>query len=121
MNDLKKNDVFADDEVALIDYIKVIVSRRWLIVGFTFFCVLFTLVFTNINKKEPLFRAKTILLTYEQSDYLKTGIEDNAVAQQTYQTIIYTNQFLRKVIARKYEFTKNGVQFEGDLISFFEK
>ena len=83
MNDLEKNDIFADDEVALIDYIKVIVSRRWLIVGFTFFCVLFTLVFTNINKKERLFRAKTVLLTSEQSDYLKTGIEGSAVAQQT--------------------------------------
>jgi len=120
MNDLEKNDILADDEVTIIDYIKIIVSRRWLIVGFTFFCVLFTYVLTNIQKKEPLFLAKTIILTNEQSDYLKTGIEDNAVAQQTYQTIIYTNHFLRKLIARKYEYTKNGEQLEEDLFSFYE-
>ena len=120
MNDSEKNDLFADDEVALIDYIKIIISRRWLIVGFTFFCILFTLVFTKINQKERLFLAKTVLLTNEQIDYLQTGIENNAVAQQTYQTIINTNQFLRRIIARNYEFTKNGEQFKGDLISYFE-
>ena len=72
MNDSEKNDLFADDEVALIDYIKIIISRRWLIVGFTFFCILFTLVFTKINQKERLFLAKTVLLTNEQIDYLQT-------------------------------------------------
>jgi len=124
MNDLEKNDMFADDEVALIDYIKIIVSRRWLIVGFTFFCVLFTLVFMKINQKERLFLAKTVLLTNEQIDYLQTGIEGGIVnttaVEQTYQTICNSNQFLRKLIARNYEFTKNGDQFEGDLISYFE-
>jgi len=124
MNDSEKNDIFADDEVALIDYIKIIVSRRWLIIGFTFFCVLFTQVFTTINNKERLFRAKTVLLTNEQIDYLQTGIEggivNNTAVEQTYKTICNSNQFLRKLIARNYEFTKNGEQFKGDLFSYFE-
>lgn len=115
------------EEIHLIDYINVILKRRWLIVAGVFISVLLTGIISK--KMSPVFTASAKFLPSKNPDMISrmgtllgTGgkvetFEDN-VTSEYYVELLKSNSFLERVTSKKFSSKKFGG--EVDLVSYYK-
>ena len=106
-----------EDEIDLLDYVEVIVRRRWLIFWAVLVCMVAALAYA---KDSPiLFQAEAIILPSEERDYLRLGTE-RQVTRRSYQLdILRSTPVSRKVLQKVYQYTLDGKPYATTLLAFF--
>jgi len=120
--------VFAEEEeIHLINYLNVVLKRRWLIIIGVFFCVVFTGIYSKT--RPPVFTASAKFLpsrnpemTSRMGTLIGTSgrIEsfENNVTSEYYTEILKSSPFLERIANKKFLSKKLGE--EVDLISYYE-
>ena len=120
--------VFAEEEeIHLINYVNVVLKRRWLIIIGVFFCVLLTGIFSKIMP--PVFTASAKFLPSrnpEMTSRMGTLIGtsgrvesiENNVTSEYYTELLKSSPFLGRIANKKFLSKKLGE--ETDLVSYYK-
>ena len=108
-----------EDEVELLDYIEVLVRRRWLIFWVTTCCV--ALATGHVALQTEAFRSEAIILPSDSHDYLDlTNNPQRRDRQSFYVDILESTSLSRQVLLNAYDYHLDGVPVQGDLLLYFE-
>ena len=119
--------VFAEyEEVNLINYVNILLKKRWLIILGVFFCVLVTGIYSKTRSPQYTASAKFLPsrnpeMTSRMGTLIGTSgrvetIENN-VTSAYYTELLKSSPFLERIVQRKF-FVKNKGE-EVDLVSFY--
>jgi len=123
----ERPDFAGDEEIHLINYVNVLLKRRWLIILGVFFCVVFTGIYSKT--RHPVFTASAKFLPSrnpEMTSRMGTLIgtsgridtfEDN-VTSEYYTEVLKSSPFLERIANKKFFSRKLGE--EVDLISYYQ-
>lgn len=119
MNMIEKENTLHYDETEFFDYLEVIIKRRWLIFWGILICIISVAFFTKIKERVKIYESHASIHPSEQSDYLKTGIDERIVSQQVYPEIMESFTFRESIVKKRYKFINDGKEEEKDLIEYF--
>ena len=108
------------EELDLLDYIEVIVRRRWMIFWGVLICVLSSYIFALLET--ALFTAEVTILPAEEQDYLdlKTGMRRER-RHSLYLDILESNPTSQRILRKKYPYKKRDGKIDStSLLDFFE-
>jgi uncharacterized protein involved in exopolysaccharide biosynthesis len=114
------------EEIHLIDYVNVLLKRRWLIVAGVFISVLLTGIISK--RMPPVFTASAKFLPSKNPDMISRmgtlvgggkveTFEDN-VTSEYYTELLKSSPFLERIAGKKFSSKKSGSEF--DLISYYK-
>ena len=123
----ERPDFAGDEEIHLINYLNVVLKRRWLIIIGVFFCVVFTGIYSKT--RHPVFTASAKFLpsknpemTSRMGTLIGTSgrIEtfENNVTSEYYTEVLKSSPFLERIANKKFLSKKLGE--EVDLISYYQ-
>ena len=108
-----------EDEVEFLDYIAVLVRRRWLIFWTTTLCILAAVGFV-LRRQVEVFTAEAIILPAKAREYLNLdGIQQHPSRHSFYLDILQSPAISRRVLEKEYEYVLNGQPGKGNLLDYF--
>jgi len=119
--------VFAEEEeIHLINYVNVILKRRWMIILGVFICVVFTGIYSK--RQPPVYTASGKFLPSKEPEMVSRmgtligtsrieSFQDN-VTSEYYAELLKRSLFLERIVKRKF-FSKKLAK-EVDLISYYK-
>lgn len=122
----ERKELYEDEEIHLINYVNVILKRRWLIVVGVFVCVIFTGIY--LKMQPPMFTASAKFLPSKNPEMASRmgtligtsgrvePIEDN-VTSEYYTELLRSTPFLERIANKKFFSKKMGE--EVDLASYY--
>ena len=107
-----------EDEIELLDYIEVMVRRRWLIILGTVLCALASFWFTY--SKPAMYRAEAMILPPEEQNYLNLSDQGRQTGRQSsYVDILQGFSISRKVVQKVYPYELEGKEYNTNLLEYF--
>ena len=112
-------DPMMEDEIDLLDYVEVIVRRRWLIVWAVLVCAVAAVVYA---KQQPqVFVAEATILPTDEQDFLNLGEGMQRGRQRSfYIDILKSIPLNRSVLQKVYEYELDGIARRTDLMAYFD-
>ena len=112
-------DPLMEDEIDLLDYVEVIVRRRWLIVWAVLVCAVAAVVYA---KQQPqVFVAEATILPADEQDFLNLGEGMQRGRQRSfYIDILKSLPINRSVLQKVYAYELDGIAHRTDLMAYFD-
>ena len=112
-------DIAPVEELDLLDYIEVIVRRRWMIFWGVLICVTSSYIFALLET--PVFTAEATILPAEDHDYLnlKTSMRREG-RHSFYLDILESNPTSQRILRKKYPYKKDGKIDSTSLLDFLK-
>ncbi len=122
----QREDIFEEEEINLIQYVNVLLKRRWMIIVGVFLCVLLTGIYSK--RQSPVYKAYAQFLPSKDPDMTSRmgtligggrveSFESN-VTSEYYAELLKRSMFLERIANRKFNSKRYGK--EVDLFSFYE-
>lgn len=122
----EKEDFYEDEEIHLINYVNVLLKRRWMIVIGVFFCVVFTGIYSKT--RPPVYTASAKFLPSRNPEMISRmgtligtsrieSFQDN-VTSEYYTELLKSSPFLERIANKKFFSKKLGEEVA--LISYYE-
>ena len=115
-------EIWVDDEIELLDYVVVVVRRRWLVFWGTVLCGASAGVFGLLQPR--MYRSEAVILAAQQVDYLdlSNGGQSSlrrGLSQDLYVSMLGSVPIGRKVLEGQYEYELDGEELTTDLVAYF--
>ena len=110
-----------EEEIELLDYLVVVVRRRWLVFWGTVLC---GAAAGLLGLQQPrMYRAEAIILAAQQVDYLDLSNGGSplrrGLSQDLYVSMLGSVPIGRKVLEEQYEYELDGAEWTTDLVAYF--
>jgi len=110
-----------EEEIELLDYLVVVVQRRWLVFWGTVLCGVAAGLFGLLQPR--MYRAEAIILAVQQVDYLDLSNGGSSLrrglSQDLYVSMLGSVPIGRKVLEEQYEYELDGAEWTTDLVAYF--
>lgn len=109
-----------EDEVELLDYVEVIVHRRWLVVCGTLLCAL--VAGLTALQKPQVYQAQAVLLPDQRPDYARLGPDVEIAGRQSagrHVNMLESIPIRRAVLARQFDYEVDGEPVTTTLMAYF--
>lgn len=106
-----------EEEIDLLDYVEVVVRRRWMIFWSVFVCA-FVAYFHALTQPR-IFQAEAIILTAEERGFLELGGDPEQINHRSfYLDILKSTSLNRNILQKVYPYTLDGESYETTLLEY---
>ena len=99
---LNRKEMSLEEDIDLLDYVEVIVRRRWMIFFIIFLCAISSYFYAFLQPE--IFQASAIILPADERDYLRFGDSQKEVNRRSfYLDILKSTSLNRNIIQKIYE------------------